>query len=182
MSWGVECSGKLDLQQVILNSELEGNRWRQIHLGKPWFLVQAAYVCHSWWRTEAKLAIVSTYFWSRRACVRHKRSWPLFSHTFFFFFLSFFLSSTPSTFHPIRGISRAWKFVSPNIFGITRRYMQKKILGNFDFFTKKSWFSTFFFFLLRPAFGHGRLGHSQSLEYSKSDHGRNSGRNGALFI
>ena len=48
-------------------------------------------------------------FWSRRACVRHtwwrtKRSWPLFSPTFFFFLFS---SSPPSTFHPLRGISRA---------------------------------------------------------------------------
>ena len=34
----------------------------------------------------------------------------LFSSSFFFFFLS-----PPSTFHPLRGISRAWKFVSPNI-------------------------------------------------------------------
>ena len=53
-------------------------------------------------------------FWSRRSCVRHtwwrtKRSWPLFTY---FFLLSF---SLPSTFHPLHGISRAWKFVSPNI-------------------------------------------------------------------
>ena len=27
-------------------------------------LVQTACVCHPWWRTEAKLAIVSTYFFS----------------------------------------------------------------------------------------------------------------------
>ena len=52
------------------------------------------------------------YFWSRRACVRHpwwrtKRSWPLFSPTFFFFFLFLFFLSTPSAFHPLRGISRA---------------------------------------------------------------------------
>merc|ERR1712106_1099064 len=36
-----------------------------------------------------------TRYWSRRACVRHswwrtKRSWPLFSPTFFFFFFFFF--------------------------------------------------------------------------------------------
>ena len=43
---------------------------------------------------EAKLAIVFTYFFL------------LFS--FFLFFSSF-------SFHPLRGISRAWKFVSPNI-------------------------------------------------------------------
>ena len=65
--------------------------------------------------------IVFVRFWSRRACVRHtwwrtKRSWPLFSPPFFFFFFFFLLfSSPPSTFHPLRGISRAWKFVSPNI-------------------------------------------------------------------
>ena len=35
-------------------------------------------------------------------------------HCFHLLF-SFFLSSPPSTFHPLRGISRAWKFVSPNI-------------------------------------------------------------------
>ena len=54
-------------------------------------------------------------FWSRRACVRHplwrtKRSWPLFSPTFFFFFFFLLFSfsfSPPSTFHPLRGISRA---------------------------------------------------------------------------
>ena len=45
--------------------------------------------------------------------------------------------------------------------------MQKKIffLGNFYFFTKKSRFFCGFLDFLRPAFGHGRLGHPQSLEY-----------------
>jgi len=40
--------------------------------------------------------------------------------------------------------------------------MQKKIfsLGKFYFFKKV---------IFRPAFGHGRLGHPQSLEYSLSD-------------
>ena len=45
--------------------------------------------------------------------------------------------------------------------------MQKKkyFLGaNFIFFRKKGDFSDVFCFL-RPAFGHGRLGHPQSLEY-----------------
>ena len=56
---------------------------------------------------------VFLYFWSRRACVHHpwwrtKRSWPLFSPTFYFF-----LSFTPSAFHPLRGNSRDWQFVSP---------------------------------------------------------------------
>ena len=45
--------------------------------------------------------------------------------------------------------------------------MQKKIffLGNFYFFTKKKLFLSDFFDFLRPAFGHGRLGYPQSLEY-----------------
>ena len=47
-------------------------------------LVQAACVHHPWWQT--------------------KRSWPLFSPTFFFLFL---FSSTPSAFHPLWGISRS---------------------------------------------------------------------------
>ena len=37
--------------------------------------------------------------------------------------------------------------------------MHKKIKGNFHFFTKTV------VFLSRPVFGHGRLGHPQSLEY-----------------
>ena len=89
-----------------------------IREGKYWS--RCASVRHQWWRTkrswplfsptfflllvqaclrappvvadEAKLAIVFTYFWSRRACVRYpwwrmKRSWPLFSPNFLFFFL-----------------------------------------------------------------------------------------------
>ena len=51
-------------------------------------LVQASCVRHPWWWTEAKLAIVFTYF-------------------FLFFFFFFLFLSTPSTFHPLRGISRA---------------------------------------------------------------------------
>ena len=45
--------------------------------------------------------------------------------------------------------------------------MQKKIffLGKFYFFKKKRWFFGRYFCFLRPAFGHGRLGHPQSLEY-----------------
>ena len=75
---------------------------------------------HPRWRLQCVADQCYYNFWSRRACVRHtwwrtKRSWPLFSPTFFFFFLFLFLSSPPSTFHPLRGISRAWKFVSPNI-------------------------------------------------------------------
>ena len=44
--------------------------------------------------------------------------------------------------------------------------MQKQIfyLGNF-FFNEKKLISERFFDLLRPAFGHGLLGHPQSLEY-----------------
>ena len=50
-------------------------------------------------------------FWSRCACVRHlwwrtKRSWPLFSPTFFSFFFFFFLS-TPSAIHQLHEYSRS---------------------------------------------------------------------------
>ena len=53
---------------------------------------------------------INITFWSRRAWVRHlwwrtKRSWPLFSPTFFLFFLFFPSSSTPSAFQPLRGYS-----------------------------------------------------------------------------
>ena len=59
------------------------------------FLVQACLRGPSVVVDEAKLAIVFTYF-------------------FLFSFSSSF-SSTPSAFDPLRGISRVWKFVSPNI-------------------------------------------------------------------
>ena len=42
--------------------------------------------------------------------------------------------------------------------------MQKQILGNFFFYEKKQIFECFSDSLW-PAFGHGRLGHPQSLEY-----------------
>ena len=42
---------------------------------------------------------------------------------------------------------------------------KKKNLGNFYFFTKKKLIFKQFFNFLRPAFGHGRLGYPQSLEY-----------------
>ena len=45
--------------------------------------------------------------------------------------------------------------------GITRRYMQL----HFYFLKKKRWFFGRLFSFLRPAFGHGRLCHPQSLEY-----------------
>ena len=57
------------------------------------------------------------------------------------------------------------KICFPQYFGITRRYMQNKNLGNFLFNKKKVDFRAFFFDFLGPAFGHGRLGHPQSLEY-----------------
>ena len=50
------------------------------------------------------------------------------------FFLSFFLSSPPSSaFDPLRGISRVRKFVSPNILAYLEDICKKKIcfLGNF---------------------------------------------------
>ena len=69
--------------------------------------------------------------WSRRACVRHswwrtKRSWPLFSPTFFFFlFLSSFYAFC---FSPTSGYLPCVKICFPQYFGITRRYMQKKYI------------------------------------------------------
>ena len=85
----------------------------------------------------AKSTIGITHFflyWSRRACVRHtwwrtKRSWPLFSPTFFFF--SFFFFSA-FYFSPTSGNLPCVKICFPQYFCITRRYVQKKI-GNFDF-------------------------------------------------
>ena len=72
-------------------------------------------------------------FWSRRACVRHtwwrtKRSWPLFSPTFFFsfFFFFFFFFFSAFYFSPTSGNLPCVKIFPPQYFGITRRYMQKK--------------------------------------------------------
>ena len=45
--------------------------------------------------------------------------------------------------------------------------MQKKcFFGNFCFFYEKKLIFGRFLCFLQPAFGHGRLGHPQSLEYS----------------
>ena len=55
------------------------------------------------------------------------------------FFLFFSIA-----FDPLRGNSRGWKFVSPQYFGITRRYMQKNRGILFIFFTKKNRFSSFY--------------------------------------
>ena len=83
-------------------------------------------------KTESNFYAESSFYWSRRACVRHtwwrtKRSWPLFSPTFFFF--SF--SSPPSTFHPLRRISRAWKFVFPNILAFLGNFFCPRKKGHF---------------------------------------------------
>ena len=59
------------------------------------------------WTTQSLFAWMPTEF----ACMdAHFRHMGQLSKQ-----ISFFLSSTPSTFDPLRGISRAWKFVSPNI-------------------------------------------------------------------
>ena len=55
----------------------------------------------------------------------------------FFFFLFLFSFSPPSTFHPLRGISRAWKFVSSNILSLLVDICNKK-KGNFYFLRKKA--------------------------------------------
>ena len=64
-------------------------------------------------------------------CGVSMHSWPLllpsFSHSF----------SPSFAFDPPRGISRMWKFVSPNILSYLEDICKKK-LGNFYFFTKKS--------------------------------------------
>ena len=70
---------------------------------------------------EAKLVIVFTYFFLllfgpgglRAPLVVADEAKLAIVFTYFFLFLSF--SPTPSAFHPLRGNSRAWKFVSPNI-------------------------------------------------------------------
>ena len=100
---------------------------------------------------------------AQAACVRHAClrapcvAWQLFSPSFslsFFLFLSLF--STSFAFNPLRGISRV-KICFPQYFGKPRRYTQKKniFVGN-----EKTDFLAFFFYFLRPAFGH-----PQSLEY-----------------
>ena len=87
-------------------------------------------------------------FWSRwLACSTcgggQKWSWPLFSPRF-----SFFLLSTP--------------FPPTPYFGVTRRNIYKKKIKKF--FLQKLTFDCFFWSLW-SAFGHGSLGHPQSLEY-----------------
>ena len=79
-------------------------------------------------------------------------------------FLSFSLFSPSSAFDPLPGISRAWKFVSPNILAKLEDIWKKKLKVIFIFYEKKLIFGCFFFFSW-PAFGHGHLGHPQSLEY-----------------
>ena len=119
-------------------------------------------------------------FWFRR--LPWKRSLPLFSLTFgpggfacatqtwhlqcvaghCYYHLSVFLSSFFSPtfpFDPLWGNFRSWKFVSPNIFGITRRYIRIFLYRIFIFIWEKNTdFCGVFFFSL-PAFGHGCLGH-----------------------
>ena len=84
---------------------------------------------HTWWRT--------------------KRSWPLFSPTFFFLFLSFFFFFFSAFyFSPTLGNLPCVKISFPQYFGITRRYMQKIFLfSNLSFFLrKKTDFRTFFLY------------------------------------
>ena len=91
---------------------------------------------------------------------RTKRSWPLFSPTFFFLSFFFFLFSYAFCFSPTSGNLPCVKICFPQYFGITRRYMQKIFcLGNFYSFT------SVFSYFLRPAFSHGRLGQPQSHEF-----------------
>ena len=122
-------------------------------------------------------------FWSRRACVRHtwwrtKRSWPLFSPTFFFFFLfSFFFSAF--YFAPTSGNLPCVKICFPQYFGITRRYMQNDFfLGSFYFFYEKTDFraitvthiylKTYYFFLSMKEFLKGEYYTYDALWYCSS--------------
>ena len=95
---------------------------------KQWSQQSRWYIEHPWF----------PLFWSRRACVRHtwwrtKRSWP----TFFLFLDAYSLRSqfffSASYFSPTSGNLPCVKICFPQYFGITRRYIQKKIffLGNF---------------------------------------------------
>ena len=75
--------------------------------------------------------------WPRRLCVRHPR-WRLqcvAGHRYYHrsVSLSFFLFSLSSVFcfWPTSGNLPCVKICFPQYFGITRRYMQKKMLGNF---------------------------------------------------
>ena len=89
-------------------------RWKATHWKKEKIqkernyvlLVQAASV-------GVRLAVIFTDFWSRR--LPWKRTWPLFSLTFFF------CSSSAHCFSPTSGIVRKLKFCLPWYFGITRR-------------------------------------------------------------
>ena len=102
-------------------------------------LVQACLHAPPVMADEAKLAIVFTYFWSRRACVRHpwwrtKRSWPLFSPTFFFLFFLFLF---------LLGLLLFTHFVeSPVTLLFKKFFLQSRIFVRF-------------FCCLRPAFGRG---------------------------
>ena len=82
---------------------------------------------------------------------------------------SFFSLSSFSpffAFDALRGNSCVRNNFSPNILAKLEDICKKEIFfgGKFLFFTKKMIFQPFFCFL-QPAFGHGRLGHPQSLEY-----------------
>ena len=70
--------------------------------------------------------------------------------------LSFFFSVF--CFWPTSGNLLCAKICFPRYFGITKKYIQIFFSGNFYFFTKKP---LIFERFLRPAFGHGRLGHPQ---------------------
>ena len=99
------CNAELDIVITIVQSF---SLLAQAALRVPPEVALQCVAGHCYYHRSVSLSFI---FWSRRACVRHpwwrtKRSWPLFSPTFFFFFL--FLSfPTPSAFHPLRGISRA---------------------------------------------------------------------------
>ena len=93
-------------------------------------LFQTACVCHPWWRTEAKLAIVFTNFFlgSRRlACTTRgggrKRTWPFFPLLFYTYCFSPTLGKPP------------WlKICFPPYFGITIKGISEDFVKNFIFF------------------------------------------------
>ena len=72
-----------------------------LHMQLHFFGIQAACVRHTWWWTEAKLAIVFTYFLVQAPCVIHPwwRTEPKLANVLtYFLFLS-----TSSSFHPLQG-------------------------------------------------------------------------------
>ena len=94
----------------------------------------------------------------------HTIFWPLWSNNYNHYSRD---CGWPRRPWPNSGRKKAKKRSKISFFLHKEIKITKKIFwgGNFYFLKKKSWFFCSFFCFLRPAFGHGRLGHPQSLEY-----------------